>query len=109
MHALSDLEPYQQIKFTWEVTKSDIDQGKQQDCWDCPVARSLNRVLPGLMADVQIGEIQLYYCDEDIANGRVAFEAMMPEIGNEFIMDYDGYGEDSVGPITLTATFIRLF
>lgn len=107
-HVLAGLRMGKEVEFTWQVTQEDIDAGEREDCFKCPIARSLNRVLPGLVAEVDQAEISLYEPDEGAGPGEEVYHANMPDNGTDFIWEVDQEGFDHVGPITLTAVFTRL-
>lgn len=94
----------------WRVLQEDIDHGEREDCDKCPIALSLNRVLPGFLADVGGLAIILWeYTTDDRGNRwpvREAFRARTPVDGVRFVGDFDE--DEMVSPITLTATFFAV-
>lgn len=55
------------VEIKWDVNDEDIDEGEIEDCWKCPQARALNRHFPGMIAEVDPGEITL---NEDLGDGE---------------------------------------
>lgn len=95
------------FELSWQVTQDDIDHGEREDCDKCPVARAINRVLPGFLADVTSGWIVLWEYTTDGRGNlwpvRQAFRARTPSNAETFIEDFDD--DEPVGPIWVTATF----
>jgi len=71
-----------------QVTQDDIDQGTMQDCYSCPVARAINRILAaGCECEVGSKDIFIRRCEEPI--GRIVMSFKTPALVAKFIRTFD--------------------
>lgn len=101
-HPLEGLAFGEEREITWDVIQDDIDHGERQDCMTCPIARSIVRIFPGFegVAD----HIDLQVCESE--TGKMLYAAGTPEIGQDFMRDFDN--DQPVEPFTITAKFKRM-
>lgn len=56
-----------------QVTQKDINDGRRRDCYECPIARALKRVLrPGVYVAVKFSEFCLNTCSNNYKLPREA-------------------------------------
>lgn len=103
-HVLENLKIGESKTVEWRVSQENIDNGEPEDCWDCPIALSLQELFPGLVPEV---DSNLALSEENDAGEFIpVFKAVMPLSGAFFIEAFDKH--ESVVPIILAATFTRV-
>lgn len=100
MKYLIDVPAGGKLEIQYGVIQADIDAGVPEDCWRCPIARCIERTMPGWGAEVDACEITLYPLEEDgtLMIEQPMYRAQSPGNCVSFMGDFDD--ELSVGPFT---------
>jgi hypothetical protein len=67
---------------TIDVTQDDIDHGTAGNCWACPVARAVRRVLG--LEDIGVGTT-----DMDLGQGTKVIVVPTPDVAADFMTAFD--------------------
>lgn len=68
-----------------EVTQEDIDNGIPEDCWRCPVARAVCRVLSASESDISVDGVNITH----FLGPGDWIDYPTPQLVNEFIEAFD--------------------
>ena len=71
-----------------DVTQEDIDQGERDQCHNYPIARALNRTVPGSRWSVDSDWCHMHAGPEELLG---SYE--LPEVAQDFIATFD-HGDD---------------
>ena len=82
------------MTLTVEVTQADIDNGKENDCFACPVALALARA-----AGRGVAEVDTAFATVNDVSTR------LPDDVQVWIANFDCNGPDAVKPFTFTLEF----
>jgi hypothetical protein len=80
---------------TINVTQDDIDQGRPEDCRNCPVAIATERALQQPIS-VDGEQIRLH---------RSCHFIRLPKIAQAFVANFDAFDRDQPKPFTFEITF----
>jgi hypothetical protein len=71
-----------------QVTQDDIDQGKEQCCYSCPVARAINRILAA-GCECEVGSKDIFIRRREEPIGRIVMSFKTPALVAKFIRTFD--------------------
>lgn len=90
-----------------DVSTDDLDSGVREDCWRCPIANAVNRLFPGLHAQVDAHGITVYEHDPVTEGpGRPVWFTPMPDDALDYMFAVDE--KEPVGPAKFRVTFRRI-